>query len=150
MPWKICPNFNPKEIENSKYPLRTTCGRWSFSISKKIRTNSICCKRSRKKTLPESTSPEDGIEKSNFSEATNSRGHQQFMYVFQQLQVQASKILPKAHEELGELIGIDGSLVNGTLSMIWQTTVRVQISKGSCRLWSEPIYLHKNSPDRWQ
>ena len=67
----------------------------------------------------EHIAPEDGIEKSSFSEATNTRGLEQFMYVFQQLQVQAAKILPKAHEELGELVGIDGSLIDGTLSMIW-------------------------------
>ena len=67
----------------------------------------------------ESIAPENGIEKSSFSEATNSRGLEQFMHVFQQLQVQASKFLPKAHEELGDLIGIDGSLIDGTLSMLW-------------------------------
>jgi hypothetical protein len=67
----------------------------------------------------EHIAPEDGIEKSSFSKATNSRGLEQFMHVFQQLQVQASKILPKAHEQLGDLIGIDGSLIDGTLSMIW-------------------------------
>jgi len=67
----------------------------------------------------EHIAPEDGIEKSSFSEATNSRGLEQFMHVFTQLQVRASKILPKAHEELGDLIGIDGSLIDGTLSMCW-------------------------------
>ena len=63
--------------------------------------------------------PVDGIEKSSFSEATNSRGLEQFIHVYQHLQTQASKILPKAHEELGELVGIDGSLIDGTLSMLW-------------------------------
>ena len=41
------------------------------------------------------------------------------MHVFQNLQAQASKILPKAHEELGNLVGIDGSLIDGTFSMLW-------------------------------
>jgi hypothetical protein len=67
----------------------------------------------------EHIAPDGGIEKSSFSEATNSRGLEQFIHVFQHLQTQASKILPKAHPELGELIGIDGSLIDGTLSMIW-------------------------------
>ncbi|WP_419663335.1 transposase, IS4 family protein [Desulfosarcina variabilis str. Montpellier] len=67
----------------------------------------------------EHIAPEDGIEKSSFSEATNSRGLDQFMHVFQNLQAQASKILPKAHEELGNLVGIDGSLIDGTFSMLW-------------------------------
>lgn len=67
----------------------------------------------------ENIAPEDGIEKSSFSEATNTRGLEQFMHVFKNLQEQASKILPNDYEELGELIGIDGSLIDGTLSMLW-------------------------------
>jgi len=63
--------------------------------------------------------PKDGIKKSSFSEATNSRGLEQFMYVFESLQAQASRILPKQHPELGNLIGIDGSLIDATLSMYW-------------------------------
>lgn len=67
----------------------------------------------------EHVAPEDGIEKSSFSEATNTRGLDQFMHVFQHLQIQASNLLPKAHAELGDLVGIDGSLIDGTLSMLW-------------------------------
>jgi hypothetical protein len=63
--------------------------------------------------------PKEGIKKSSFSEATNSRGLEQFMYVFQNLQSQASKILPKGHPELGNLVAIDGSLIDATLSMYW-------------------------------
>ena len=63
--------------------------------------------------------PENGIKKSSFSEATNSRGLEQFMHVFQNLQAQAAEILPKQHPELGNLVGIDGSLINATLSMHW-------------------------------
>ena len=63
--------------------------------------------------------PENGIKKSSFSEATNSRGLEQFVHVFQNLQAQASEILPKQHPELGNLVGIDGSLINATLSMHW-------------------------------
>ena len=39
--------------------------------------------------------PENGISRSSFSEAINERGLEQFMYVFQQLQKQASSVLPK-------------------------------------------------------
>jgi hypothetical protein len=63
--------------------------------------------------------PEDGIQKSSFSEATNSRGLEQFFYVFENLQAQATQLLPKKHPELGSLIGIDGSLIDATLSMYW-------------------------------
>jgi hypothetical protein len=63
--------------------------------------------------------PKDGIKKSSFSEATNSRGLEQFFYVFENLQAQATQLLPKTHPELGSLIGIDGSLIDATLSMYW-------------------------------
>jgi hypothetical protein len=63
--------------------------------------------------------PEQGIKKSSFSEATNSRGLEQFMYVFKNLQIKASKALPNHHPDLGNLVGIDGSLIDATLSMCW-------------------------------
>jgi len=63
--------------------------------------------------------PKDGIKKSSFSEATNSRGLEQFMYVFKALQEQAVAVLPNRHPELGNLVAIDGSLIDATLSMCW-------------------------------
>jgi len=63
--------------------------------------------------------PEEGIKKSSFAEATNNRGLEQFMHVFENLQLQAAAILPKRHNELGSLVGIDGSLIDATLSMYW-------------------------------
>ena len=41
------------------------------------------------------------------------------MHVYQNLQAQASTILPKQNPELGDLVGIDGSLIDATLSMHW-------------------------------
>jgi IS4 transposase len=67
----------------------------------------------------EHVAPKDGIKKSSFSEAINTRGLEQFMHIFQSLQAQASHLLPKAHAELGDLVGIDGSLIDATSSMIW-------------------------------
>ncbi len=63
--------------------------------------------------------PKEGITKSSFSEATNSRGLEQFMYVFKNLQIKATKSLPNHHPDLGNLVGIDGSLIDATLSMYW-------------------------------
>ena len=63
--------------------------------------------------------PPDGIQKSSFSEATNSRGLAQFWYIFKDLQEQASKVLPNRHPDFGNLVAIDGSLINATLSMTW-------------------------------
>jgi hypothetical protein len=67
----------------------------------------------------EHIAPENGIGKSSFSEANNCRGIQQFMHVFEHLQSTASKLLPKANSGLGNLVGIDGSLIDATLSMLW-------------------------------
>lgn len=66
-----------------------------------------------------SIAPEDGISRSSFSEAINERGLEQFLYVFQQLQEQASSILPKKYSQLGDLVSIDGSLIDSVLSMTW-------------------------------
>ena len=63
--------------------------------------------------------PEDGIEKSSFFEAINSRGLEQLEFVFKKLSCEASNILPNQHPELGELIAFDGSLINSVLSMTW-------------------------------
>ena len=67
----------------------------------------------------EMIAPKEGIKKSSFSEANNSRGLEQFAYVFQKLQCQATNILPKSYPELGDLVGIDGSLIDAVLSMDW-------------------------------
>lgn len=63
--------------------------------------------------------PEDGISRSSFSEAVNERGLEQFLYVFQQLQKQACALLPKQYSALGDLVSIDGSLIDAVLSMDW-------------------------------
>ena len=56
--------------------------------------------------------PPDGIEKSSFFEAINNRGLEQLVYVFQCLQGQASQLIPSEFESFGELIAIDGSLID--------------------------------------
>lgn len=63
--------------------------------------------------------PEGGISRSSFSEAINERGLEQFIAVFEQLQKQASSLLPKKHVQLGNLVSIDGSLIDSVLSMDW-------------------------------
>jgi hypothetical protein len=67
----------------------------------------------------EHIAPEKGIEKSSFFEAVNSRGLEQLMGVFEALQKEAQDILPKNHAELGDLVAVDGSLIDATLSMAW-------------------------------
>ena len=67
----------------------------------------------------EHIAPKDGIKKSSFSEAINNRGLEQFLYVFSQLQTYAADILPQSYSELGNLVAIDGSLIDSVLSMTW-------------------------------
>ena len=59
--------------------------------------------------------PKGGIKKSSFSEATNCRGLELFFFVFENLQAQATQLLPKKHPELGNVpeIGRCGMLVSG-------------------------------------
>ncbi len=61
--------------------------------------------------------PEEGIKKSSFAEAINNRGLEQLSHIYQNLQAQAIADLPKGHDELGDLISIDGSLIDACLSM---------------------------------
>ena len=63
--------------------------------------------------------PENGIEKSSFSEAINTRGIKQMIEVFEALVEDARSLLPKEYKELGDLTLIDGSLIDATLSMYW-------------------------------
>ncbi len=67
----------------------------------------------------EHIAPEDGIKKSSFSEAINTRGLEQFQFVFNKLSQKASGILPNRFPELGDLVALDGSLIDATLSMYW-------------------------------
>jgi len=63
--------------------------------------------------------PEKGIEKSSFFEDISSRGLEQMVELFRQLYGKAAKQLPQGHAELGDLIIIDGSLIDAVLSMYW-------------------------------
>lgn len=65
--------------------------------------------------------PPGGIQKSAFFEALNSRGLEQMVHVYENLQKQATAKLPIAKEMsgLGDLIAVDGSLIDATLSMVW-------------------------------
>lgn len=63
--------------------------------------------------------PPEGIHKSSFFEAMAERGLDQFIFVFQELQKQACALLPQRFSELGQLVAIDGSLIDAVLSMHW-------------------------------
>ncbi len=63
--------------------------------------------------------PPEGIEKSSFFEAINHRGLEQLLYVFDKLQAVAAQTLPKKYAHLGDIVSIDGSLIDAVLSMHW-------------------------------
>ena len=67
----------------------------------------------------EHIAPDGGISRSSFSEAINNRGLEQLQFYFENLYKKALGVLPKEHAQLGELVSIDGSLIDAVLSMYW-------------------------------
>ena len=67
----------------------------------------------------ETIAPKTGINKSSFFEAINSRGLDQLMEVYLALQAKATKLLPIEFGHLGDLVAVDGSLIDSVLSMHW-------------------------------
>lgn len=63
--------------------------------------------------------PPEGIKKSSFFEAMHSRNTNFLIQVFNALSSQAALSLPEKHKELGDLVSIDGTLIDATLSMTW-------------------------------
>jgi hypothetical protein len=79
--------------------------------------------------------PKEGIKKSSFSEATR-----------------ATKVLPNRHPDLGNLVGIDGSLIDATLSMYW-ADYRKGAKKAKVHVGfdlNRSIPPQKDLFDRWQ
>jgi len=63
--------------------------------------------------------PADGIKHSTFFDTVNERGVEQLFYVFTELHKRAAAALPRQHVGLGDLVVIDGSLIDSVLSMHW-------------------------------
>jgi len=63
--------------------------------------------------------PKGGLCRSTFFETLNERGVEQLMFVFQELQKRAASVLPNQYPELGNLVAVDGSLIEAVLSMHW-------------------------------
>ena len=63
--------------------------------------------------------PANGVKHSTFFDTVNDRGVEQLLFVFTELQKQAVGVLPSQYSELGDLVAIDGSLIDGVLSMHW-------------------------------
>ena len=67
----------------------------------------------------EHIAPPEGISRSAFFEAMNSRGVDQLLQMYHLLQHQAKGQLPNRHPDLGELVAIDGTLIDAVASMHW-------------------------------
>lgn len=67
----------------------------------------------------QNVTPDGGISRSSFSEILNGCGPEQLQFVFEDLYKRAVRVLPKEHAELGDLVSIDGSLIDAVLSMYW-------------------------------
>ena len=67
----------------------------------------------------ECVAPPHGIKKSAFFEAINTRGLEQLGEVFTHLVKQAGSVIPAEYAHLGNLVAIDGSLIDSVLSMEW-------------------------------
>lgn len=63
--------------------------------------------------------PAGGIKRSTFFDTVNDRGVEQLLTVFTELQKQATGTLPSQYSKLGDLVAIDGSLIDSVLSMHW-------------------------------
>lgn len=63
--------------------------------------------------------PTEGIKKSAFFEAINNRGLEQLSDLFNFLVTKARGIIPAKHQHLGNLVSIDGSLIDAVFSMDW-------------------------------
>lgn len=67
----------------------------------------------------ECVAPPKGIKKSAFFEAINNRGLDQLVEIFENLVQKSGKVLPSHYAHLGNLVAIDGSLIDAVLSMEW-------------------------------
>lgn len=63
--------------------------------------------------------PAGGIKRSTFFDTVNDRGVEQLLHVFTELQKQVPGTLPSQYSDLGDLVAIDGSLIDSVLSMHW-------------------------------
>jgi len=67
----------------------------------------------------EHIAPEGGISRSSFFESVNGRGAGQLQYVFQELCLLSRGVIPRQYSDMGNIVLIDGSLIEAVLSMYW-------------------------------
>lgn len=91
--------------------------------------------------------PEEGLGESTFYEANANRGVIQMLEVFDQLGRKVSLRISNPFPQLGDLVAIDGSLIDATLSMTWAdystdaNKVKVHIGLSLCQNFPRRIAL---------
>lgn len=61
--------------------------------------------------------PPEGVSRSTFFEAMNTRSLEQLVQMYERLQKKAKKLVPALHADLGNLVAVDGSLVDAVPTM---------------------------------
>ena len=61
--------------------------------------------------------PPEGVSRRTFFETMNNRGLEQLSQMYHLLQAKAAALLPRLHAGLGDLVGIDGSLIDAVPTM---------------------------------
>lgn len=97
--------------------------------------------------------PPEGVSRSTFFEAMNSRALEQLSEMYHRLQAKAKKLLPTLHPHLGDLVAIDGSLIDAVVSMQWadyrdgSKKAKVHVGFDLNRAIPEKIFLSAGKAD---
>lgn len=119
----IIPTLPPLE-SGSNHPLQFTYAHQLKSliychVEEHTSANALLQAMNRDPFLQCELVPKEGLGNSTFYEANNTRGVIQTIEVFNRLAKKVSRQLRIAYAELGELVAVDGSLIDATLSMAW-------------------------------
>ena len=97
--------------------------------------------------------PPEGVSRSTFFEAMNTRALGQLTEMYHLLQAKAHKLLPALHPRLGNLVAIDGSLIDAVASMQWadyqgdSKKAKVHVGFDLNRAIPEKIFLSAGKAD---
>lgn len=97
--------------------------------------------------------PPEGVSRSTFFEAMNTRALGQLTEMYHLLQAKANKLLPAFHPRLGNLVAIDGSLIDAVASMQWadyrdgSKKAKVHVGFDLNRAIPEKIFLSAGKAD---
>lgn len=97
--------------------------------------------------------PPEGVSRSAFFEAMNTRALEQLSQMYHLLQAKAKKLLPALHGHLGDLVGVDGSLIDAVPTMTFADyrdgakKAKVHLGFSLNRSIPERVYLSAGKAD---